>query len=115
MLFRSVRIAFSHRNAVTATLILLGAETSNGTSSAFLFVPDGAPELSRSMGSILGKWLTNINGGMVAVFKRALHREALVMQFIIRSESSCNKNLDKESTKWLKYHSSSSYALRFHI
>lgn len=65
------------------TLILLGAETSNGTSSAFLFVPDGASKLSRSMGSILGKRPTNIRGGMVAFFKLALHKEALVIQFII--------------------------------
>ena len=77
------------------TLILLGAETSNGTSSAFLFVPDGASELSRSMGSMLGKPLTNINGRMVAVFKRALHKEALVMQFIIRSKGSRNETTTK--------------------
>ena len=65
------------------TLILLGADISNGTSSAFLFVPDGASKLSRSIESILGKRV-KIKGGMLAVFKRAFHKEVLFMQFLMR-------------------------------
>lgn len=90
-----VRITFCHRNVVMGTFILLGAETSNGTSSAFLFVPDGASELSRSMESILGKRLKKIKGGMVAVFKRALHKEALAMHILIRPESSRHRTTVK--------------------
>lgn len=60
-----------------STLILLGAKTSNGTSSAFLFVPDGASELSRSIESILGKKLRNLKGGMFAVFKPALQQRGV--------------------------------------
>ena len=95
------------------TLILLGAEISNGTSSAFLFVPDGASKLSRSIESILGKRM-KIKGGMLAVFKRAYYKEVLVMQFLIR-KFCVSEPRQKNRTKSFNCHSITANVLRFHI
>lgn len=109
-----ISITFYRRDAVMGTLILLGAGISNGLSSAFLFVLGGASDLSRSMGSILRKWLTDINGEKAGAFNRALHKEALVKQFILRSAISRNKPTTKIA-KWLNHHLSSCCVLSFHI